>query len=520
MPLVFKKANSARYKKSESNTVYLSENNWDDFSFKTTFHATIFDGSKNEYNLGQVKIGYVNQTEGWTTEALPAVFSELGTGYFSLGQSADYYSELRNIPYELRCEFLKGIKDVVFDSENLLLAKTERVFRDSLLRGVNYSTISEQFRRVLEGGAPLTEFHFGYDSPKGEKKAPFFVNFDVVPNAKPSTNIHVLIGRNGTGKTTLLNGMIASLIGERPQPEGGGQFIDTSSETRKLISSKYFSGVVSVSFSAFDPFTPPIDQEGDVEELRYSYIGLKNVYEGEDGTDSEHKDMRGLTDDFVASLITCLGIEVKRERWETAIKYLESDLNFSEMDLRRLLQIKDVETLRNRAKNIFLKKMSSGHAIVLLTITKLVERADEKTLVLMDEPESHLHPPLLSAFTRALADLLNKINGIAIIATHSPVVLQEVPKNCVWKIFRTKLIGSAERPEMETFAENVGILTREVFSLEVTTSGFHELLSKSVSEGKDYDEILLEYKGQVGFEGKAILRGLISNRERLRGNNT
>ena len=32
--------------------------------------------------------------------------------------------------------------------------------------------------------------------------------------------------------------------------------------------------------------------------------------------------------------------------------------------------------------------MSSGHKIVLLTITKLVETVDEKTLVLMDEPEA------------------------------------------------------------------------------------------------------------------------------------
>lgn len=59
-----------------------------------------------------------------------------------------------------------------------------------------------------------------------------------------------------------------------------------------------------------------------------------------------------------------------------------------------------------------------------------------KTLVLIDEPESHLHPPLLSAFIRALSDLLLDRNGLSIIATHSPVVLQEVPKRCVWKINR------------------------------------------------------------------------------------
>jgi len=65
--------------------------------------------------------------------------------------------------------------------------------------------------------------------------------------------------------------------------------------------------------------------------------------------------------------------------------------------------------------------MSSGHAIVLLTITRLVATVEEKTLVLIDEPESHLHPPLLSAFIRALSELLYDRNGVSIIATHSPV---------------------------------------------------------------------------------------------------
>ncbi|MDK7046806.1 AAA family ATPase, partial [Escherichia coli] len=100
--------------------------------------------------------------------------------------------------------------------------------------------------------------------------------------------------------------------------------------------------------------------------------------------------------------------------------------------------------------------------------------------VLIDEPESHLHPPLLSAFIRALSDLLLDRNGLSIIATHSPVVLQEVPKRCVWKINRSRLSTESRRPDIETFGENVGILTREVFGLEVVKSGFHDLLVQSV----------------------------------------
>lgn len=73
-------------------------------------------------------------------------------------------------------------------------------------------------------------------------------------------------------------------------------------------------------------------------------------------------------------------------------------------------------------KNIvpMFERLSSGHKVILLTIAKLVELVEEKTLVLLDEPEEHLHPPLVSAFIRTLSDLLIYRNGVGIVATHSP----------------------------------------------------------------------------------------------------
>ena len=155
------------------------------------------------------------------------------------------------------------------------------------------------------------------------------------------------------------------------------------------------------------------------------------------------------------------------------------------MELPLLAELGDRHAVQKAARNRF-ERMSSGHAIVLLTMTRLVETVDEKTLVLMDEPESHLHPPLLSAFTRALSDLLNNRNGVAIIATHSPVVVQEVPRSCVWTMERSRAEGATNRPELETFGENVGVLTREIFGLEVTRSGFHHLLKLAAEQGKGY----------------------------------
>lgn len=158
-------------------------------------------------------------------------------------------------------------------------------------------------------------------------------------------------------------------------------------------------------------------------------------------------------------------------------------------------------------------RLSSGHKIVLLTVARLVELVDERTLVLLDEPESHLHPPLLSSFIRALSNLLVLRNGVAIVATHSPVVLQEVPRSCVWVLRRHGEALRAERPAIETFGENVGILTHEVFQLEVTESGFHRMLAEA-ARTLGYDDIIDKFGGQIGAEGRAIARALAASKRR------
>ena len=45
---------------------------------------------------------------------------------------------------------------------------------------------------------------------------------------------------------------------------------------------------------------------------------------------------------------------------------------------------------------------STGHKIALLIVTGLLANMEPYSLVLVDEPETHLHPPLLAALMHAL----------------------------------------------------------------------------------------------------------------------
>lgn len=268
-----------------------------------------------------------------------------------------------------------------------------------------------------------------------------------------------------------------------------------------------------MAFSAFDPFDLPVSGVSPSDGTPYSYIGLTD-YAGDDG--AILKSRPELHEEFVEALKFCFSELPRKQRWTDVISILESDSNFADMKLLELLQY-DSEEL-SEAANKIIKRMSSGHAITILTMTQLVAKVEEKTLVLIDEPESHLHPPLLSALIRSLSQLLHRQNGVAIIATHSPVVLQEIPRSCVWKLYRERVSSEQSRPEIETFGENVGILTREVFRLEVEKSGFHTLLVDAVFAGGTYEEILSHFGNSLGFEARGILRALTINRDVDRAN--
>lgn len=512
MELTFKKIGHKAFPPSGRKLVaYLWEDNWDDHHFKTTFTLVVCDEDRKEHKIGKLKLGFAGMESGWTSERLPETFSSVDESFFSLGQDDEYYSNIRDLLSEELGNFLLDkLNDVAYSNSFLERAIDEPVFKNSLLRSVSLSVIQGQFSRILNGDTPLTEFNFSYQKQQSETSAGINLSFNVKPGSAPSSNIHVLIGRNGVGKTTLLNNIIKAIIDTSDAQMNSGEVLVKYEDHFGFsdLPKDYFSSISSVSFSAFDPFIPPKNRPDRSLGTCYFYIGLKK---NEDQKTNELKDIEILRNDFVESLKVCFGLDSKKKRWLNAITTLESDSNFADIRLTELAGLHDKTELETEAYSK-IEHMSSGHMIVLLTLTSLIETVEEKTLVLIDEPESHLHPPLLSAFTRALSDLLIDRNAVAIIATHSPVVLQEVPKNCVWKLERTGNHGKSFRPENETFGENVGILTREVFGLEVSKSGFHALLAETINSNKSFEEIMALYGGQLGFEGQAILRALIANR--------
>ncbi|WP_264550789.1 ATP-dependent nuclease [Flavobacterium sp. N2038] len=491
---------------NSKNEVCLVWDNWNDFSFYTLFGIFYVDEKSQKHDLGGVKIGFVGQEEREKVYHVDYTFNYIGDNYFSLGNSEEYYEQLNKLSVEIRDSILNQLNDVAKKPDVFNSVREERVVQVSFLRDLHPDTITGQYRRMANGGARLTPYSFRFNKGSKKDQDGLSLLFDVIPESLPPTNIHVLIGRNGVGKTTLIDNMISSLVVHSGPIPVQGSFHFNKTHMYDEVNS--FANLISVSFSVFDELDLRSDEKF-INGMKYSYIGLRKT-NGQQ-SELEIKDLNTLSAEFYESLKVCRSRGLI-SRLAEALETLQSDPNFRRERFVELIMRDELDKLEMVISTAF-RRLSSGHKIILLTITTLVEKLQEKSLLLMDEPEAHLHPPLLAAFIRSVSDLLIKTNGVAIVSTHSPVILQEVPRSCVWKLRRIGNITDSYRLSRESFGENVGVLTNDVFGLEVTNSGFYKMLAEIVENNDyNYDQVIHSFNNQLGSEARSIVMALIANK--------
>lgn len=497
----------------KSSFFLLNKDEWNDRGYKTGFVLKYYS-SYNEYKnmsgqiIGYVKIGQKGMEHdasdsylknAVTTKFSNSPFESLSSEYFSLGQDSSYYSKIKQLfDIEEQKELLTALKDVVYLEDLLQDVKAEKVFKSSLIRNLSIHTIEGEFKNLVQNiSATQTVYNLNLQISTEIAETPMI--FEVIPSSIPPTNLHAIIGRNGVGKSfffkSLINSMCNIDLNDR---------LEFSKKEKKYVR-RYFSktegledisSVLAIDFSAFDSTMPKktVIAVPENNKIRYTFIGFPF------SENKKNKINEALSDEYEKLKEQIMLRDSQVSLLKTVLEILESDPMFKSNDIQDWFSNKSI----SYSDNDLFKRLSSGHKICLLMILELVLNVEVNSLVLIDEPELHLHPPLLSSLMKAINHILRIKNAIGIIATHSPVVIQEINKNCVWIINREKHQIRIDRPRIETFGENINTLTREVFGLEVRNSGYELLIQEVINNSNSFDDVLKKFDGNLSENAQMI----------------
>lgn len=446
--------------------VILVKDNWDDYGFKTSFYAELHLSSTNVVELGMVKVlRYEYAAEPYKT-LLPRQSEGLSLDFCSLGNSLEYYEKLNEIDRHVRDLYLRCMNDVVFDSKIKQRFEERPGFNVSLLRSPSAASALENAHILVAPEAlGLQLVKLDYVTADGGALLPLRFN----SNSPLPGRINAIIGYNGVGKTTVLAGIAqvaASTLRRRNEADVIKQ------HGRFEGSSQRFATTIAVSYSAFDTFeVPDIESRPEWEEIEddekigYHYCGLRRHGAGTQANElkSEQKRLEEL--DAALALLTT---STRKDALNEALDPLLNEPSFRRSGT-------DFSFHDSAWKDRF-TALSSGHQIALSIVVQLVAHMKVGSLALIDEPESHLHPPLLAALMKGIGIALDKTSSFAVLATHSPVVLQEIPKACVHVLRRVDEERRFDKPTRETYGENLGVLTSEVFNLDNSDSSYEGVL--------------------------------------------
>lgn len=466
------------------NTILLQWNNWDDYGYKTTYNFAYCDedGKIAFSSTTQIYCKALDCEEkergGSVDSYVSMEINQLDENFCSLGQDLNYYKELKRLLPNDYKDVLRRLNDLAYDNRKWEEFKKYTGVQQSLLRSSSSSKARQEAYELLEEDRILNDnltFLYKAKVPYSTNVIPLKFIFD--KNENIPYRINAIVGKNGTGKTQILSELAKDLSG----------FTDNGEKVNLEVFDgglrPAFDKVMSISYSAFDSFK----KLRGIDSLdSYVYCGIQS----EHGTLS----LNELQNNFRDALSSIR----KKERshiWQRIIEELFSEENYNMLSY----------TEENQFENI---NWSSGQHILISSMTEVISKIERESVVLFDEPEIHLHPNAIANVMRMINMLLNEFDSYAIIATHSPIILQEIPSNNVVVLERIDNQPFVRKPVIECFGENISQITRDIFDVSSRESVYQSVFTKMKDQGKNKEDIEKMFNNNLGLNASIFLESL------------
>ena len=467
----------------------LARDSWNDYSYFTLFGVRLRLSGNSQIDLFETKIMKDNQVEGFESRPFQnlqpgaIVPSELLDSICSLSPHKKYYDALAELEIDLARDVLTTLNDASFLLNVKLRFQEQPCFQISLLRELEARELLDKAGIPFGAEQQLINAFTAKVLLEGAS-APHEFYFDFYSKLSAPRRIQSIVGLNGVGKTQVMArlAMLMSRFSKQAIKEKRSAL--QGDDAINPIPSIY--GVVAVSFSAFDEFERPTQLQG--EKFKYSYCGLQHPR-------GRLKSKEDLLDEIKTTLVG-----LSYEKREILKKVLGN-----------LVRIDDLDTFIDEPENnkILYERLSAGQRLALNCVFHILSKIDLRTLILFDEPELHLHPQLLTGLLNTLSEILESQDSFAIIATHSPLVIQQLPMECVHVLRRDRMTPIVLKPTFQTFGESLSELTKFVFSSTEADRDYRSVLDRMYIESNhDIEAVRAIFSNQLSLSADIYLESL------------
>lgn len=463
---------------------------WDDYGYYTVFEVYYADNSQDQHHIGLVKI-YCDQLDNkksisdsqtiYVKDYLSPSIERLDNSFCSLGQDLNYYINLKKyLPNEC-VSVLDRLNDIALFDDLHTFVNKEGV-KKSLLRFSSAEKAFHEAKTVIYPEAASKskkDLSFAYNVIVPYDSSKTRLTFDFTGSPHLPYRINVIVGKNGTGKTQIFSRLADSLSGYTYSGE------DNNFENGRPP----FDRVMSISYSAFDSFRKPPSQHSR-SVFGYVYCGIQS----EEGTLS--------LDQLRKNLEKAFHLIQTKERLDTWKKIVSVVLEFENTSTLNMIQEEQFDKIN----------LSSGQQILICTMTELIANIENESILLFDEPEIHLHPNAVSNVMRMFYMLLEEFNSYAIFATHSPLILQEIPSKYIQILDRHDDMLICRKPEIECFGNNISEIVFEVFDVANKESNYRTHL-RNLSKQLSFEQITELFENRLSFNALMYLKSCYGDAE-------
>ncbi len=398
-------------------------------------------------------------------DGLPNDFLRLPVEFCSLGQDERYYRNIKSRFGDSYESVFMALNDAaVFPQIDDAFRNTK--YYSCLIRENEAERLIREAQLILQGRNVADRYRFKYRFHPiyAENDVEFEFNFRDKTRLLPR-RIYAVIGKNGVGKTLFVSQLPLDLSNKDS---------DAFSPAKPILSK-----VISIANSTFDNFK----KAENTAKLNYFHFGLtKSVGGGQ---------IPKTKDDFTAELLAA----TKKIRLYGRIDHLKKVLNkivFTEAIDELFVTVskndREVLDIDTSKINKLLRTMSSGESTMLYLFMCLEADIRYDSLILLDEPETHLHPDAIAELLNALDDMLEEYQSCCVMVTHSPLLIRELTSDCVYVMERDDKTVILRKPGVETIGSGLNTITDDIFGSRSVQRNYKKRISE-LARDYSYEEI-------------------------------